>query len=131
MLNTCRVYHHEPVNVHRGVEDSPWFAMEFATPDRARAYATLVRLRNGPGDRYVARFPHEPIEEHPQPDASIWQGDTYTFIPRGLDPARSYRVTFDSLDSSVVMDGLRLTQEGLTLRLENVGMSELLLFEAV
>ena len=131
MLNTCRVYHHEPINAHRGVEDSPWFAMEFAAPDRARAYATIVRMRNGPGDRYVARFPHERIEEHPQSDPALWQGDTYTFVPRGLDPTRSYRVTFDSLGSSVVVDGLRLTQEGLTLRLENVGMSELLLFEVV
>lgn len=131
MMASARVYHHEPVNAHRGVEDSPWFAMEFASPDRERAYATIVRMRNGPGDRYVARFPHEASEEHPPREPGIWQSDHYTFIPRGLDPARQYRVTWDSLGSSGVVDGLRLTQEGLTLRLENVGMSELLLFEAV
>jgi hypothetical protein len=40
-----------------------------------------------------------------------------------------YRVTFDSLATSVQIDGLRLQQDGFVIRLENVGMSELLLFE--
>jgi hypothetical protein len=61
----------------------------------------------------------------------LWQEDTYTFRPRGLDPARTYRLTFDSLGTSMTVDGLRLIQQGVPLRLENVGMSELLLFEAV
>jgi hypothetical protein len=61
----------------------------------------------------------------------LWQESRYRFKPRGLDPARTYRLTFDSLGTSATVDGLRLIQEGVELQLENVGMSELLLFQAV
>ena len=54
--------------------------------------------------------------------------DTYTFHPRGLDPGKTYRVTFDSLASSAAVTGLSLIREGVPVRLENVGSSELLLF---
>ncbi|NLG26277.1 MAG: hypothetical protein GX557_00060 [Chloroflexi bacterium] len=131
LLSTARLYHHEPINAQRGVEDSPWFALEFAAPDRSKGWATVIRMRNGPGDRYVTRYPHETIEERPQPAGALWSSPSYTLVPRGLDPARRYRVTFDSLGTTTEVDGLRLTQQGLTLRLENVGMSELLLFEAL
>jgi hypothetical protein len=75
------------------------------------------------------------IAEEPSPQLRYTSGRTIYVETlgdekwRGLDPARTYRVTFDSLATSVQIDGLRLQQDGLVIRLENVGMSELLLFE--
>ena len=105
LLPTVKVYHHAPVSARGGYSSSPWFAMEFASPDRRKGWATIVRLRDSDSDIYRLR-------------------------PRGLDPAKTYRVTFDSLGTTVTVDGLRLVQEGLSIRLESVLASELLLFEA-
>jgi hypothetical protein len=49
---------------------------------------------------------------------------------RGLDPTRTYKVTFDSLRSEIRLDGTKLVGDGLSIRLEDIGSSELLLFEA-
>jgi alpha-galactosidase len=105
LLPTCKVYHHAPVSSRGGVESSGWFAMEFAAPDRTKGWATIVRLGKD-----------EP--------------DTYLFKPGGLSPGKAYQVTFDSIGTTVTVDGLRLTQDGLKIRLESVGSSELLLIEA-
>jgi alpha-galactosidase len=130
LLPTCNMYHHEPVNSRGGVESSPWFAVEFTAPDRAKGWATIVRARNGPGDRFVYAY-RERCDDSPLPcPGAEWQHDIYVFKPRGLDPGRTYRVTFDSLDSAATIEGLRLLREGVPVRLENAGMSELLLFEA-
>ena len=106
LLPTCKMFHHEPVNSRGGITSSDWFAMEFASPDRTKGWALLVRLG-------------ESSEE-----------TSYQFRPRGLNPARSYQVTFDHLDGQVEIDGWRLTLDGLPIRLDDVGSSELLLFEA-
>jgi alpha-galactosidase len=106
LLPTCKMFHHAPVAATIGVASSPWFVMEFAAPDRAKGWATIVRMANG-------------------------DSDTYLFRPRGLDPARSYRVTYDSTGTKATVDGLRLVQEGLPIRLESALSSELLLFEAI
>lgn len=105
LLPTCRIYHHAPVNAHDGVDESPWFAMEFDSPDRLKGWATLVKLYKGP--------------------------DSYLFQPKGLDPGKSYNVTFDSLHSKTVVSGLELMNRGLAINLEVPGSSELLLFDAV
>jgi hypothetical protein len=125
------MYHHEPVNHRGGVESSPWFAIEYTSPDRTEGWATIIKMRNGSGDTFVHKYPNEVIDDREIPASQIWESDTYIFRPRGLDPAKTYRVTFDSLDTTVTIDGLRLLQEGLPIRLENAGLSELLLFEAV
>lgn len=105
LLPTCRVYHHAPVNARDGVDQNPWFAMEFDSPDRSKGWATIVKLYDGP--------------------------DTYIFKPRGLDPGRTYHVTFDSLGTEITISGLQLITEGLPIRLESREQSELLLFETV
>jgi hypothetical protein len=105
LLPTCRIYHHAPANAQDGVDESPWFAMEFDSPDRAKGWATLVKLYSGP--------------------------DWYVFQPRGLDPGKSYKVTIDSQNSETVMSGLELSSRGLPVRLESPEDSELLLFEQV
>jgi len=130
LLPTCKMYHHEPVNARAGVESSPWFATEYASPERIKGWALIVRMRNGAGDLYVHKYPNEVINDFEVTAGQRYERDTYLFKPRGLDPAKTYRVTFDSLDTTVTIDGLHLLQDGLQIRLENVGMSELLLFEA-
>jgi hypothetical protein len=105
LLPKCRVFHHEPINARGGVTSSGWFAMEYATPDRSKGWAVLART--GPTD-----------------------ADTYLFQPRGLDPGKTYQVRFDSLDSVARVEGLRLLRDGLPIRLESTGSSELLLFDS-
>jgi alpha-galactosidase len=102
---TCKMYHHAPVTATGGVTSSPWFAVEFASQDRSKGWATLVRLRQG-------------------------APDVFLFKPRGLDPAKTYRVTFDSKGTAANLDGLRLLLQGLPIRLESTLSSELILFES-
>ena len=103
-LATCRMYHHAPVSDTGGVEDGAWFAVEFASKDCDKGWATIVRI--GPCD-----------------------SNTYTFRPRGLDLKRRYKVRLDGLDCEMEASGMELMQ-GIPVRLEAMAMSELLLFEA-
>ena len=105
VLPTCKMFHHAPVSARGGYDSGPWFANEYAAPDRAEGWATIVRLGES-------------------------ESDTYVFKPRGLDGGKTYRVTFDSSGTAATVDGLRLIQEGIPVRLENVMSSELLLFQA-
>lgn len=105
LLPTCRVYHHAPVNARGGVESGGWFATEFASPERDRGWATIVRIASR-GD------------------------DTCLFRPRGLSISRKYRLTLDNTGESLVMDGVQLMRDGLPLRLESVGQSELIMMQA-
>ncbi|MGC2173023.1 MAG: GH36 C-terminal domain-containing protein, partial [Candidatus Sulfotelmatobacter sp.] len=54
----------------------------------------------------------------------------YRFVPRGLDAASTYKVTFESRDETVKTTGAQLMQEGISVRLETAGTSEMLLFES-
>jgi len=99
------MFHHAPVSSRGGYDSGPWFATEYAAPDGARGWATIVRLNES-------------------------DSDTYLFKPRGLDVGKIYRVTFDSTGATASVDGLRLIQEGIRVRLENIMSSELLLFQA-
>ena len=92
------------MSAHGGGESSGFFAMEFATPDRDRGWATIVRI--GPSDT-----------------------DTYLLRPRGFHRGRRYQVTFDSTGEVVAIDGLTLARDGLPVRLEVLASSELILIE--
>ncbi|MBI2844838.1 MAG: GH36 C-terminal domain-containing protein [Armatimonadetes bacterium] len=105
LLATCKVYHHTPVSSRGRVASSPWFAMEYASPDRTKGWATIVR-NGGTSDNYV-------------------------FKPKGLDSNRTYRVTYDSTNAAVTINGDTLLQSGLQIGPLPVTESELLLFEAV
>jgi alpha-galactosidase len=104
LLPDCRIYHHSPISSRGGVSSSGWFAMEYASPDRSRGWATIVRMGQ-------------------------CEPDLYLFRPRGLARGGRYRVTFDSSGDSVAVDGISLVRDGIPVRLETVGSSELLLFE--
>lgn len=104
VLASSRVYHHAPVNASGGVETGHWFAMEFATPDRTKGWAVVIRL-----------------------DKS---DDGYTLKARGLDMQKQYRVVFDSTGRDEVASGGTLCRTGLDVHPNGGQASELLLFSA-
>ena len=106
ILPVAKTYHHEPVNYRGGVESSPWFAMEFMSPDRRQGWVTIVRIGS--------------------------EGDsTYLLKPKGLHQGLVYRVGFDSTGDVVEIPGWMLARDGLAVRLESRTASELLLLAAV
>jgi alpha-galactosidase len=102
LLRTAVMHHHTPIQRQSDLGD--WLVLENAAPDRGRAYAGVFRY---PGA----------------------QGDVYTFRPRGLDSGRTYRVTYDTADMRREIDGDRLMEEGIAVRITSALRSELLLFE--
>jgi alpha-galactosidase len=103
-INTSRIYHHTPEM--RGHDPHGWGVLELTSRDRARAICGLFQL-SAPTD----------------PD--------YVLHPRGLDVSRRYKVTFDNLGQSTIIDGYTLTQQGVRVQLATALTSELLTFEAV
>jgi len=103
-LPTSRVYHFAPVNATGGVESGDWFAMEFAAPDQQKAWAVIIRLVKT-------------------------QAGSYLLIPKGLDPQKKYRVTFDNTGTTELVDGSQLSKTGLDIQPGPQRESELLLFE--
>ncbi len=105
IMPTCKMYHHAPVSSTGGVESGGWFAVEYAAPDRSKGWATIIRIGTSDSPEYI-------------------------FKPRGLDPGRTYRVTFDSTGCKATVAGMELIRDGIPVRLETLASSELLLFEA-
>ena len=103
-LPSCKVYHFAPVNATGGVESGDWFAMEFAAPDKQKAWAVVIRLAKT-------------------------QTGSYPLKLKGLDPQRKYRVTFDNTGKSLSLEGSALMREGLAIQPGADRESELLLFE--
>jgi hypothetical protein len=52
-------------------------------------------------------------------------------VPRGLDASVTYKVTFENRSETVELSGIRLMTDGIPIRLETTGTSEMLLFESV
>lgn len=102
LLQDCKMYHHAPVTPYEVRND--WFAFEYTAPDSSRALAMVVRLENAAGNSYTVRF-------------------------RGLDRSHNYRVTFDNSRQQIKLSGYQLSNEGVTVRLETMLESELLLVE--
>ncbi|MBN1348312.1 alpha-galactosidase [candidate division KSB1 bacterium] len=130
ILPTCRMFHHHPVNATDGVDSGPRFAVEFADPQRTKGWAVIIRMRNGKGDTFVPWYFSKPVRDETGMD-ELYADDTYHFRPRGLSPDKMYRITFDSWNASVELSGFHLLQQGLNILLENIGMSELILFESI
>jgi hypothetical protein len=86
-------------------EAGTWVVLEHASLDRTKAYAGIFRLAAAEDDYYV-------------------------FRPRGLDPARTYKVTYDNSGASVVRSGDMLQEQGVRVQVGQALRSELLLFEA-
>lgn len=86
------------------MESGNWFAMEFAAPDRQKAWAVVIRLVKTESGPYVLRL-------------------------KGLDPQKKYRVTLDNTGKSELLAGTDLMERGLAVPLSASSESELLLFE--
>ncbi len=105
MMSTSKVYHHGPVDRLNGVNTKPWFAMEFTNPEGTKGWATIAKIGGTDSDEFI-------------------------FKPRGLDQSKSYTITIDSKAVQVVVDGFALARDGILVRLDGIGHSELLMFEA-
>ena len=97
------VYHHTPMTPY--FSQSPWVVLEYDSSDRKRGVATLFRT-------------------------SSFEDPVYRFIPRGLDISSNYKVTFENRGETVELSGIQLMTEGILVRLETAGTSEMLLFES-
>ncbi len=104
ILRDSVVYHHTPTTDY--LQQSPWVVLEYGSPDRTRGVATLFRT-------------------------SGFEDPVYHFLPRGLDASGRYKVTFQSRGETVEMSGIQLMQDGIPVRLETAGTSEMLIFESV
>jgi alpha-galactosidase len=51
-------------------------------------------------------------------------------LPRGLDASLKYRITFENRGETVELSGFQVMTEGIPVRLETSGTSEMLLFES-
>ncbi len=103
ILRDSVVYHHTPLTPY--LSQSPWVVLEYASADKKRAVATVFRTSN-------------------------FEDPVYRFVPRGLDASASYKVTFENENETTEMSGIRLMQDGIPVRLETAGTSQMLLFES-
>ena len=103
ILRDSVVYHHTPQTPY--VSESPWVVLEYASPDKRQAVATLFRT-------------------------SSHEDSIYRFVPRGLDASLTYKVTFENRTETVELSGIQLMTQGIPVRLETAGTSEMLLFES-
>ena len=102
MVNS-RVYHHTPLLPM--MEPSPWVVLEYATANQNSAVVGLFRTSQA-GD---------PV---------------YRFFPRGLNLSRKYQVKFGNSGQTIEMEGNRLLQEGIPVRLSEDLTSEMLILHA-
>jgi alpha-galactosidase len=103
ILRDSVVYHHTPQTPYSS--ESPWVVLEYVSPDKKRSVVTLFRTSN---------------QEDPE----------YRFVPRGLDSSLTYKVTFENRAETVELSGIQLMIQGVPVRLETSGTSEMLLFES-
>ncbi len=103
ILRDSVVYHHTPLTPF--LNQSPWVVLEYASSDKKRAVATLFRT-------------------------SSFEDPVFHFVPRGLDASAFYKVTFENQNETVEMSGIRLMQDGIPVKLETAGTSQMVLFES-
>ncbi len=104
ILRNSVVYHHTPLTPY--ISESPWLVLEYASPDKKRDVTTLFRTSN-------------------------LDNPVYHFVPRGLGASLTYKVTFENRGEAVDLSGIQLMTEGIPVRLETTGTSEMLLFESI
>ena len=80
--------------------------MEIASPNGDKGAAALFTMPGGKSDRY-------------------------TFLPRGVDAGKTYRVTLDNSRQSFELPGWKLLSEGISVRIPGSMASELVLYEEV
>ena len=103
-LPTARVFHHTPETEQTIKEGC--MALEIASADRRQGAATVFTM-------------------------PCCRQESILLIPRGLDPALTYRVTLDNSGAVFTLSGYALQNEGIRLRIGGALNSELVLFESI
>ncbi|MBO4299898.1 MAG: alpha-galactosidase [Clostridia bacterium] len=102
-LPDAKVYHHTPET--EACRRSGFCAIEIAAQDGTRgAVGAFTLAMAGSGEHVV--------------------------YPKGIDPAKRYRITYDNSGSTVEMSGACMARDGLRLALPGAITSELVLYEA-
>ena len=135
-LPDANVYHHAPIHDFGGYRSSPWFCMEYTSPDSNTGWGVILRMFHAAGDQYYTLMPvvggnHDPLYPEKEPPVKFAVESTYRFVPRGIDSALIYEITLDSKGSTFVIEGYRLMNEGIVVSLPAAGMSELVLYKSV
>ena len=63
--------------------------------------------------------------------ADATDATVHTVYPRGIDPSRSYAVTFDNCGATVELSGAEMMQRGLRVALSGSLSSELIIYEVI
>lgn len=100
ILPESRVYHHTPE-----VDRNSFTALEIATPDGKKGAIAAYTL-------------------------SMSKEESFTVVPKGINPAFNYRVTLDNTRTDFVVSGYDLMTKGMKIRIPASMSSELILFEA-
>jgi alpha-galactosidase len=99
-----RIFHHTGTLAMN--QPTPWCVLEYAAKDSKKAVAVIFKTDSS--------SQHE-----------------YRFMPKGLDIASDYQVTFDNNGQTIVVSGKELLTTGFRVHLENTLTSEMILFSAV
>jgi alpha-galactosidase len=99
LLGSCKVFHHTPLQDYSRAGE--WVVLEYARADAAGGVAGIFRLGES-------------------------RSDTFAFVPRGLDIAKTYNVWLDNQGRSVPIAGLSLCTTGIPVHLPGKMTSELL-----
>ena len=89
---------------------TPWCALEYAKPDPSMSVAAVFRTSC---------------------DAAGDEPDVFLLRPRGIDPAATYDVRFDSAELRFTAAGETLLRDGRRIRLEQPQTSELVELQRV
>ena len=104
MIRDCRIYHHTPELEFPSPRG--YGIIEMTAFDKSRGMLGVFRLSGTAEDERIIRL-------------------------RGVDISKKYKVTFDGSGESSELDGFRLKNDGLHIRLEGALTSELVTYEEI
>jgi len=102
-LPECLVFHHTP-EASRCLSDGNC-VIEIAAPDATKGAIGVFTL-------------------------TLAKRENYTVIPKGIDPAKNYKVTLDNSGSTFTVSGYEISVSGIRVNIPNSMSSELILYEA-
>ena len=102
LAKTPDVYHHTPfIGL---LEPTEFCVLEYALPDKSAGYAGVFRL---------GEYTNE---------------EGYRLRPGGIDRSKTYAVTYDNSNETVIVRGQELSETGLYIKIERSNTSELIMY---
>ena len=101
ILSNCKTYHHTP-----DLNGKDFSVLEISAPDKSKGAITVITLC-GTNERRIM------------------------VTPRGIDPAKEYRVTLDNEGFTYTIPGEKLRRNGIAVDINSSLSSELILYEAI